>query len=182
MMQIANSVSELTQSLAKQLRGELMLSTAQRIYIVARCPGRCLPWSARKKRSRAGEISLDFRKSDLAARAAAAPQLPALAIQTPRQNQVLIRGSIDRVDVLPDGSACAIDYRTSLKTPSNSEIFHGISLQLLTALLLLSRTAASLPVSNSSRQLRCMFDCCGKLNREIRRMDRCRLIRSFICR
>ena len=50
-----------------------------------------------------------------------------------------MRGHIDRVDLLPDGSACAIDYRLGQSTLNYANVFHGSSLQLLTYLLVLER-------------------------------------------
>ena len=50
--------------------------------------------------------------------------------------EVTIGGTIDRLDALPDGSGLAVyDYRLGSRQLSLQEVYHGLSLQLLTGLL-----------------------------------------------
>ncbi len=74
--------------------------------------------------------------------------LPALAITTPKGRQVLLRGYIDRVDVAEVSDellGVVIDYKlTRDKRLDLSGVYHGLSLQLLAYLLVLSEQGATL--------------------------------------
>lgn len=64
-------------------------------------------------------------------------QLPALAIPLPNQGQLELRGRIDRVDAAKINDAYylrVIDYKSSKKGLDLNEVYHGISLQLITYL------------------------------------------------
>jgi ATP-dependent helicase/nuclease subunit B len=64
--------------------------------------------------------------------------LPPLEITTPAGQRLALRGRIDRVDLLPDGADAAVfDYRLGGKKLSLQQVYHGLSLQLLTSLLAL---------------------------------------------
>src|SRR5665213_3229122 len=64
--------------------------------------------------------------------------LPPLRLTTPGGAKVQVRGKIDRVDALPGaGDAAVFDYRLSVEPLSIQRVYHGLSLQLLTYLLLL---------------------------------------------
>lgn len=64
-------------------------------------------------------------------------RIPALEMSTPGGNRVKVSGKIDRVDLLEDGSACAIDYRMWTGPINASTAYHGINLRLLVNLLVL---------------------------------------------
>lgn len=64
-------------------------------------------------------------------------QLPALTIPLPREGQLELRGRIDRVDAAKINDAYylrIIDYKSSKKGLDLNEVYHGISLQLVTYL------------------------------------------------
>ncbi len=94
---------------------------------------------AGKMRPARAELSFGFGDSD-----ALAP----LAITTPKNRQLLLRGFIDRVDLseLADYyAASVIDYKRSRQRRLDlSAAFHGTSLQLLAYLLVLQQTGTSL--------------------------------------
>jgi ATP-dependent helicase/nuclease subunit B len=74
-----------------------------------------------------------------------ANSLPPLQIRTPGGRDVLLRGKIDRVDLLPAGQHAAVfDYRLGSRTLSLGEAFHGLSLQLLAHLLVLQANGQEL--------------------------------------
>lgn len=68
--------------------------------------------------------------------------LPPLTIKTPNGRMVRIRGFVDRVDLVGergDQVAIVVDYKaTRDKSLDFSEVYHGLSLQLLTYLVVLS--------------------------------------------
>jgi ATP-dependent helicase/nuclease subunit B len=74
--------------------------------------------------------------------------LPALALSTPAGRRVLVRGFIDRVDLAELGDdllGVVIDYKsTRNKRLDMSEVFHGLSLQLLAYLLVLAEHGETL--------------------------------------
>ena len=79
--------------------------------------------------------------------------LPALELSTPAGRRVLLRGYIDRVDLAKLGDdllGVVIDYKTTRKKHLDmSEVFHGLSLQLLAYLLVLAEhgeTIAGRPI------------------------------------
>jgi ATP-dependent helicase/nuclease subunit B len=79
--------------------------------------------------------------------------LPALELSTPAGRRVLLRGYIDRVDLAELGDdllGVVIDYKTTRKKHLDmSEVFHGLSLQLLAYLLVLAEhgeTIAGRPI------------------------------------
>ena len=64
--------------------------------------------------------------------------LPAYQLKTPQKNMLQLNGKIDRVDVIQDQAAFAvIDYKLCGSSLSLDRVYHGLSLQLLTYLLVL---------------------------------------------
>lgn len=67
---------------------------------------------------------------------------PPLTIDTPAGHTVELRGKVDRIDTLREASdavaATVIDYKLSGRPVSFDRIYHGLSLQLVTYLLVLS--------------------------------------------
>jgi ATP-dependent helicase/nuclease subunit B len=75
--------------------------------------------------------------------------LPALRVQTPRGAEALVHGKIDRVDcVESNGDAAVIDYRLGEGRLRIGSVLHGLSLQLLTYLLVLESNGARLAGKN----------------------------------
>jgi ATP-dependent helicase/nuclease subunit B len=69
---------------------------------------------------------------------------PPLTIQTPKGRTVVMRGKIDRVDLLSSGGAFAVvDYKSSATSPDLDRIYLGMGLQLLAYLLMVEQ--AKLP-------------------------------------
>jgi ATP-dependent helicase/nuclease subunit B len=134
-------LSRLTAQLGKQLRDELMLSTARNRYLLAHVERTlALVASTQKAAAQRGSFSPAF----LDVRYGPDEKLPPIDIHTPAGNRTLLAGTIDRVDLLPDGSACAIDYRLRTSALDSTGAYHGLSLQLLTYLLLLEKNGRQL--------------------------------------
>jgi ATP-dependent helicase/nuclease subunit B len=131
-------LSELTAQLGGQLRDELMLSTARNRYLLAHIERTlALVASAQKAAGERGEFRPAFTNVRFGH---ADGGLPPLAIRTPGGHDVLIRGKIDRVDLLPDGTASVVDYHLVTDRLDPASIFHGLSLQLLSYLLVLEKS------------------------------------------
>jgi ATP-dependent helicase/nuclease subunit B len=134
-------ISQLTGELGARIREELMLSTARNRYLLSHIEKTLgLAASAQKGAGQRGE----FRPKFTNVRFDEGEKVPPLAVRTPGGNQALIRGKIDRVDLLSDGSACAIDYRLATGRLEAARMFHGLSLQLLVYLLVLERNGRQL--------------------------------------
>jgi ATP-dependent helicase/nuclease subunit B len=71
-------------------------------------------------------------------------RIPPLAIRTPKGNEVLLGGKIDRIDLLPNGSASAIDYRLSGNDLDAAGAYYGLRLELLISLLVLEKNGRHL--------------------------------------
>ncbi|MGD0463198.1 MAG: PD-(D/E)XK nuclease family protein [Tepidisphaeraceae bacterium] len=136
-------ISQLTEKLGRQLREELMLSTARNRYLLGHIEKTLgLVALAQKAAAQRGEFRPAFagiRFGPTTGDPATDPRLPPLAVRTPAGNDVQLRGKIDRIDLLPDGSACAIDYRLMADRLDPASAFHGLSLQLLICLLVLEK-------------------------------------------
>ncbi|MEO6435845.1 MAG: PD-(D/E)XK nuclease family protein [Tepidisphaeraceae bacterium] len=129
-------IAQFADEVGRTLRGELMLSTARNQYLLDRiertlervCATQKAVLSRGDFRPAFAELSFGFDKSTL----------PALRIDTPRGHAVLLSGKIDRVDRVHEGGEVAvIDYKTSDNKLDLGSVYHGLSLQLLTYLLVL---------------------------------------------
>ncbi|MEA2736264.1 MAG: ATP-dependent helicase/nuclease subunit [Humisphaera sp.] len=136
-------IAEFAAEVGRSLRGELMLSTARNQYLLKRIERTlervCATQSAVLARGsfRPAFAELVFGMGD--------DSLPPLHIKTPRGRDVMLRGKIDRVDLARDGAAVAvIDYKTRGGTLDLASVYHGLSLQLLTYLLVLQSSGESL--------------------------------------
>jgi ATP-dependent helicase/nuclease subunit B len=133
-------IRELAQEIGQELRGEVMLSSARNQHMLSHIEktiaqvidaqaaagkrGRMAPW----------RVELEFGEGK---------PLGPLKLETPAGNTLLIRGKIDRVDKVQDGAAFAvIDYKYRGDSLSLDRVYHGLSLQLLTYLLVLQRGGA----------------------------------------
>jgi ATP-dependent helicase/nuclease subunit B len=138
--QAQTMIRDLAQEIGQELRGEVMLSSARNQHMLAHIEktigqvidaqaaagkrGRLAPW----------RVELEFGEGK---------KLGALKLDTPAGNTLLIRGKIDRVDKVQNGAAFAvIDYKYRGDSLSLDRVYHGLSLQLLTYLLVLQRGAA----------------------------------------
>ncbi len=137
------AIKTYAREVGQSLRGELMLSSARNRYLLDRIE-RTLSQviashesAARRGRTRphAAELTFGIDKGGL----------PAFSLTTPRGREVCLRGKIDRVDLLEEQAAFAvIDYKLSGSDLELRRIYHGLALQLLTYLLVLSRTGEKL--------------------------------------
>ncbi len=130
------SIKRYAQEIGKTLRGELMMSSARNQYLLGRVE-RTLEQvvAAQHAILRRGS----FRpKSTGVAFGGARPKVPALRLRTPKGAELVLDGQIDRVDVVEEGGGFAvIDYRMTAAPLSLGRAYHGLSLQLLTYLLVL---------------------------------------------
>jgi ATP-dependent helicase/nuclease subunit B len=129
--------------IGKTIRGELMLSTARNQYLLKRIEKTlsrvCATQKAVLSRGafRPAFAELNFGIGD--------GGLPPLTIRTPRGNEVLLRGKIDRVDRSQNGDEVAvIDYKMRESRLRLDQVIHGLSLQLLTYLLVLQANGQEL--------------------------------------
>jgi ATP-dependent helicase/nuclease subunit B len=156
----------LTNELGAKLRGELMISTARNRYLLDRIERTLnLVAAAQKAAAQRG----DFRPARTDVRFGEEPgaKLPPLILPTPGGREVRISGKIDRVDLLADGSAAAIDYRLwggGLEAP---QTFHGLSLHLLTYMLVLQQNGRHL----AGGRLTPAAAFCVQLARKMRRQN-----------
>jgi ATP-dependent helicase/nuclease subunit B len=146
-------ISQLTEELGRRLRDELMLSTARNRYLLGHIEKTlglvALSQKAAAKHGEFRPVFADVRFGPAKGDPATDPRLPPLVVRTPTGNEVQIRGKIDRIDSLPDGSVCAIDYRFSADRLDPASAFHGLSLQLLTCLLVLEKNGRHLTSSGT---------------------------------
>jgi ATP-dependent helicase/nuclease subunit B len=138
------AISKLAKEIGESLKGELMLSSARNQYLLAhveRTLGQVIDTqSAGAARGRFKPI-----RAELEFGSSAPESLPPLELKTPEGNRLRLRGKIDRVDLLEDQAAFAvIDYKLSGSQLSLDRVYHGISLQLLTYLLVLQANGQQL--------------------------------------
>jgi ATP-dependent helicase/nuclease subunit B len=137
-------ISTFADEVGRALRGELMLSTARNQYLLKRIEKTLERVCATQKTVlsrgsfRPAFAELQFGMDD-------GKSLPPLHIRTPEGREVLLRGKIDRVDLARDGAEVAvIDYKMRGGTLDLASVYHGLSLQLLTYLLVLEASGEQL--------------------------------------
>jgi ATP-dependent helicase/nuclease subunit B len=121
--------------IGRRLRGELMLSSSRNRYLLDRI-GRMLEQSvaAMCEVSRRGK----YRPTHAALRFGQGQTLPAYQVVTPRGEQLHLQGQIDRVDMNAKRAGFVlIDYKMAAGPLSLQRVYHGLSLQLLTYLLVI---------------------------------------------
>jgi ATP-dependent helicase/nuclease subunit B len=139
-------LSQLIHQAAENLGGQLLLSTSRNRYLLDRIAW-TLAWviSAHRAAAARGEFRPAFTNVRFGSKSGKeSPELSALKIHTPQGHDLLISGKIDRIDLAPDGSAVAVDYRLRKNILDASDTFHGLSLQLLTCLLVLQQNGKNL--------------------------------------
>lgn len=130
-----DEIRNYSQAVGQQLRGELMLSTARNKYLLGRIE-RTLEEivASQAEMMRRGQ----FRPAFTGVEFGETGRLPALRVTTPAGREAVVRGAVDRVDLLPDGQHAAVfDYKMSTGALAMQDVYHGLSLQLLTYLLVL---------------------------------------------
>ncbi|HSI36436.1 MAG TPA: PD-(D/E)XK nuclease family protein, partial [Tepidisphaeraceae bacterium] len=137
-------IHEMAQQVGKELKGEILLSSARNRYLLQRIEatlGRVA--AAQDAAARRGNFAPAY--AELTFGPATGADLPAMEIPTPGGHRLVLSGKIDRVDVTADQSAFAvIDYKLSGKPLSLANVYHGLSLQLLTYLLVLRENGEKL--------------------------------------
>lgn len=135
------------------LRGEVLLSDGRNRYLLRRVQ-RALAEVTAAQRAAAlrGQFApafaeLVFGPERTASAEPGAPEgapegapakLPALELLTPARRRLALIGKIDRVDLSADGTSFAVvDYKLQGAQLSLDRVYHGLSLQLLTYLLVL---------------------------------------------
>jgi ATP-dependent helicase/nuclease subunit B len=136
-------IHTVAQEVGQQLRGEIMLSSARNRYLLERIEQTLQEvTAAQEAAARRGEFSPAFAELSFGGENA---QLPGLEIQTPSKRKLILQGRIDRVDVIADQAAFAvIDYKLHGNNLSLDRVYHGLSLQLLTYLLVLRENGEKL--------------------------------------
>lgn len=136
-------IGEFAGEVGRTLRGELMLSTARNKYLLNRiertlervCATQRAVLSRGRFRPLFTELGFGIEGG----------KLPPLAMKTPKGRDVLLYGKIDRVDRARDGSEIAVvDYKMPDRRLALGEVYHGLSLQLLTYLLVLEASGEKL--------------------------------------
>ncbi len=139
--QVQQRLGELAVRVARDLHEEILLGEARNRYLIERCSTDLAQslrgqraWSrATRLRPRAVELPFGMPERE--------GSLPALVITTPKGRRLEIRGLIDRVDlaeVAGELLAVVIDYKRSRERRLDLyRVHHGLSLQLLTYLLVL---------------------------------------------
>ncbi len=122
-------------AVGQQLRNELMLSSARNRYLldhIERTLERAVASMTeftRRGRYRPAHVALRFGGHG-------SPPLPAHVVTTPAGREVHLRGRIDRVDLNDKGTAFVVaDYKLTPASLALDRVYHGLSLQLLTYLL-----------------------------------------------
>lgn len=130
-------IHAVAQDVGQRLRGEILLSTARNRYLLQRIEETLAEVTAGQAAvAKRGAFAPAFAELTFGPQRDA--RLPGLEIETPHKRQVVLQGKIDRVDVLADEAAVAvIDYKLSGNALSLDRVYHGLSLQLLTYLLVL---------------------------------------------
>jgi ATP-dependent helicase/nuclease subunit B len=136
-------IHTVAQDVGQQLRGEIMLSTARNRYLLKRIEQTLEEvTAAQAAAARRGEFAPAFAELTFGGEHAA---LPGLEILTPGRRKIVLQGKIDRVDVVADQAAFAvIDYKLHGNSLALDRVYHGLSLQLLTYLLVLRENGETL--------------------------------------
>ena len=131
---------ELVQSyaaqVARELRGDLLLRAGRNRYLLGRIE-RILEDIITSQRVAAQRGKFEPALAGVSFGSEGA-DLPALVIETPAGRQIQLSGRIDRVDMLQEQAAMAVmDYHARGKSLIWASVYHGLSVQLLSALLVL---------------------------------------------
>ena len=129
------AIHQAAAEVARALRGELMLSTARNRYLLLRVEQTVSDILASQE---AAASRYHYRLIRAGISFGGSGAIPPLHIATPRGAEVWVSGRIDRIDALPGtDDAIAFDYRLGASTLSMMRVYHGLSLQLVTYLLVL---------------------------------------------
>jgi ATP-dependent helicase/nuclease subunit B len=139
---LESAAEKFVEKLAGAIRGELMLGSARNRYLLDRVR-KTIQQIARSQR----EILKRglFRPQHVGVSFGPNGKLPSLRIATPSGAEALLQGKIDRVDrVEGSDDAAVIDYRLGQAKLPIGMVMHGLSLQLLSYLLVLKANGTKL--------------------------------------
>jgi ATP-dependent helicase/nuclease subunit B len=138
------SIRTETRAVGQRLRDEIMLSSARNQYLLQRIENTLEQvMAAQEAAIRRGQ----FRPAKVGVTFGDNARLPAFSVSTPAGNRVDLSGRIDRIDVLPSAKetqVSVIDYRPRAESLALDRVYHGLSLQLLTYLLVLQANGQTL--------------------------------------
>jgi ATP-dependent helicase/nuclease subunit B len=138
-------IADFAEELGQDLRGEIMLSTARNQYLLKRIE-RTLEQVCATQREvlSRGQFRPAFAELNFGMESDG-PSLPPLLIRTPNGREVRLQGKIDRVDLAAGSNEVAvIDYKMRRTTLNLSNVLYGLSLQLVTYLLVLQASGDKL--------------------------------------
>ncbi len=124
-----------TERLVPRVQDEIFMSSARYSYVAS---------VLKRITRRAAEVLTEHRKQGefvpaaLEARFGFDGGIPPMRLSLEGGDQVLLRGQIDRIDALVQGGATylrVIDYKSSPRPLDLTDVYHGLSLQLLIYLL-----------------------------------------------
>jgi ATP-dependent helicase/nuclease subunit B len=144
---IAESLSRLCRSVVPQYAEAIRMEQREQQAAVRRGE-RELPHAVRGQQSRIGRTPLRPLATERTFGDEADDDLPALELRLADGRTVLVRGAIDRIDVVQTGEAAlavVFDYKRSIgRTLRLDQVFHGLALQLLAYLLVIREHGAQL--------------------------------------
>jgi ATP-dependent helicase/nuclease subunit B len=128
--------------IGRRLRGELMLSTARNRYLLDRIERSleqaCAAMTEMNRRGR-------YRPQYAGLQFGEGQRLPAFSLTTPAGEQLHLHGKIDRVDLNHKKTGFIVaDYKLSAGALALDRVYHGLSLQLLTYLLVIQANGPEL--------------------------------------
>ncbi len=135
-------IRDFAQEVGKSLRGELMLSTARNQYLLRRIEQTLEQVVATQREVlKRGQFRPKYAELNFGE----GGKLPPYRLATPHGHEIILSGKIDRVDVIENQAAFAvIDYKLSGRPLALGRVYHGLSLQLLTYLLVLQNAGEQL--------------------------------------
>jgi ATP-dependent helicase/nuclease subunit B len=125
-------IAQYAQEVGVALKNEWMLSTGRNQYLLGRI-ARTLNQVVAHQRAAARRGNFSPAHAEVGFGDDQA--LPAWSVRTPAGNTLKLRGTIDRIDLLKSGAAAVVDYRLTGQALSLAEVYYGLSLQLLVALM-----------------------------------------------
>ena len=132
-------------AVAQRIRGEVMLGSARSQYLLQRIERTLGQVIASVKEMLARGA---FRPTHTGVTFGDTGRLPAYTVKTPSGAEARLSGQIDRVDVVAEGNdagaVAVFDYRLGGNMLSVGSLYHGLSLQLLTYLLVLESSGQQL--------------------------------------
>ena len=141
-VRLEQAIAQLVEQAAGRIHDELLLGGARNRYLLERTR-KTLDLAAKAQREMARRGL--FRPTHVGVTFGRGGAMPALQLTTPGGAQLLLHGKIDRVD-RAEGSedVAVIDYRTGPSRLAVGMVLHGLSLQLLSALLVLENVGQRL--------------------------------------